>query len=265
MNFFRLYINSSVHVALAVVSFYVVTAIELGLDLKLNLALFLFFASVSGYNFVKYAGIAQLHHLSLTANLRLIQLFSLVCFVLMLFFGFQLSWASIALLSFLAALNALYALPVFSQQKNLRSMPFVKVFVIALVWAVATVVFPWLEAGRDFTFTILAYAFLRFLLLVGFMIPFEIRDMEYDYYSVTTIPNFMGLTRTKLFGVLLLVLSILIANTLLDTTNLYIYIGVVFVLMIFILFSRQNQSPYYASFWVEAIPVVYALLSVFIE
>lgn len=76
---FRFYINSSIHVALAVCAFTASTYEILNLPFAENL-LFFVFGTITGYNFVKYAGIAQLHHRSLTSTLQIIQIF--LCSVL---------------------------------------------------------------------------------------------------------------------------------------------------------------------------------------
>ena len=78
---FDFYINSSIHVALAVTSLVMVTLYEFELPLDFALVGFLFFGTITGYNFVKYAGVAGLHHRSLAKSLQAIQVFSFLCFV----------------------------------------------------------------------------------------------------------------------------------------------------------------------------------------
>ena len=139
-NIFNFYINSSVHVALAVVSLAAVSIVKFNLEYDYNLLAFIFFASVTGYNFVKYAGIAKLHHLSLAKNLRLIQIFSFICFVVLIYFIFQQTKDVIIISSILGVFTALYALPLLGGDTNLRGISGIKIFIIAMVWAGATVV-----------------------------------------------------------------------------------------------------------------------------
>ena len=75
-RFLDFYINSSVHVALAVLSFSVLTSYELHLNSPLILYSAVFFASVVGYNFVKYFGLTNFYYRSLTTKLKYIQLVS---------------------------------------------------------------------------------------------------------------------------------------------------------------------------------------------
>ena len=85
---FSFYINSSIHVALAVCALVGVTWLTYGISYNLSLLGFVFFGTITGYNFVKYAGVARFHHRSLTDALKVVQIFSffivsrphLVCF-----------------------------------------------------------------------------------------------------------------------------------------------------------------------------------------
>jgi len=52
---FNRYVNSSVHVAFAVCSLVGVTCLEFDINSTISLLGFVFFATVTGYNFVKYA------------------------------------------------------------------------------------------------------------------------------------------------------------------------------------------------------------------
>ena len=80
---FNFYINSSIHVALAVYAFTWVTLLQFGLNYNANVLYFVFFATITGYNFVKYFGIAKFHHRGLTNTLKIIQAFSFICFLLL--------------------------------------------------------------------------------------------------------------------------------------------------------------------------------------
>ncbi|HKJ48231.1 MAG TPA: hypothetical protein VJ973_04035, partial [Christiangramia sp.] len=147
-NAFELYINSSIHVSLAVVAFTLVSIFEHDLEIDKNLILFIFFATITGYNFVKYAGIAKLYHLSLATNLRLIQIFSLLCFIAMIYFAFRLDIEVLIATGIMGLFTLFYALPVFGGQKNLRSLPGIKIFIIAIVWAGSTVILPLINAEK---------------------------------------------------------------------------------------------------------------------
>ena len=93
------YINSSIHVALAVVCLTLITLSKFNILIDNNLLLFVFFATITGYNFVKYFGIAKFHHRRLASWLKAIQIFSFFCFLALGYFTFKLPQKTILYLS----------------------------------------------------------------------------------------------------------------------------------------------------------------------
>ncbi|HET8837834.1 MAG TPA: hypothetical protein VFM82_02445, partial [Flavobacteriaceae bacterium] len=88
---FEFYISSSIHVAIEVCCFVAITYLQFRIDADPGFLAFIFFGTITGYNFIKYAGIAGLKHRSLTKNMRWIQLFSLASFLALIYFSFKLS------------------------------------------------------------------------------------------------------------------------------------------------------------------------------
>lgn len=84
---FRFYIQSSMHVGLSVTALAALSVMQFGFVPEPALLLFILFGAICGYNFVKYSGISNLHHLERTGNLLLIRMFSVFCFAGFLYFG----------------------------------------------------------------------------------------------------------------------------------------------------------------------------------
>lgn len=224
-----------------------------------GLFVLLFTATITGYNFVKYASIAKLHYKSLTNQLKSIQIFSLIIFLCMIFFIFQLKWKSIVTLFFLSIINLFYTLPINSNGKNLRNLAFIKIFLIAAVWSATTILIPSFEYELPFQNLQFWQLVQQFLFVIVLMIPFEIRDIKYDTASLKTLPQIFGDLKTKIIGICILLICILIAllNSKINITYTFIFC---FLLSCFIFFSKENQSKYYASFFVEGIPVFSLIL-----
>lgn len=254
---FDLYINSSIHVSLAILSFTILTFFEHQLPVDKNFLGFIFFAGITGYNFVKYSGIAQLHHMSLTRNLRLIQIFSFFCFIAMIYFAWHLAWRTWIAGAILAVLTGLYAVPV--SGKTLRNLSGMKIFIIALVWAGSTVILPLIEADKILDMDSLIDFIQRLMLVLALTLPFEIRDLKFDDEELGTIPQQIGLRETKVFGTVLF-LIIFIAELFQKEFNSAYFMATGFTCMLgafFLWSSRLDQRKYYASFWVEATPIFY--------
>jgi hypothetical protein len=258
---FDFYINSSIHVGLAVYAFTRITESYLGISYDENLNYFVFLATISGYNFVKYAGVAKLHHMSLTKNLRVIQLFSLACFLAMCWYAYQLPVKTLLFFVPFGLLTVLYAVPFLSGfQKNLRSIGHLKVIVISLIWAAVSVLFPVYHAEEPITVPVVLLAIQRFLVVTVLILPFDIRDLKYDAISLQTIPQKLGIPKTKKLGLTLMLFALAIEFAIAPTPVIKNVFMVFFlVIIIFLMRAQESQSKYYSAFFVEAIPIFWWL------
>ncbi|WP_412983998.1 hypothetical protein [Pontimicrobium sp. IMCC45349] len=267
-RFLDFYINSSIHVALAVCSLAIITCFNFNVEVDINLICFLFFSTITGYNFVKYFGLAKFHHRSLANWLKYIQLFSLVAFFALIYFTFKLNVNVIFILCGLGLITFLYAIPFLPKKyfldksKNLRTVSGLKIHVIAFVWSITTVIIPIVNQDYVIDFDVVITTIQRFLFVLIVMLPFEIRDMKYDSLKLGTIPQRIGIKQTKLIGIVLIVLMLLL-EFLKDEfyyDQLMILVIIMFVTGILLWYSTIKQKAYYSSFWVESIPVFWLLL-----
>jgi len=262
------YINSSIHVALAVCGLVWVTLLDFNVGADLDFMYFIFFATVTGYNFVKYFGLAKFHHRSLASWLKVIQIFSFVCFLGLCYFTLRLKTETLLYFAVLGAITFLYAIPflpkkLFIEAGNLRAIGGLKIYVIAFVWTCVTVIIPLLNENYSLDNDVFAEAIQRYLYVIIAMLPFEIRDMRYDSIKLSTIPQRIGISRTKTIGVLLIVLMFLLEFFKDEFwVNKTVILGVICtLLLLFLVFSNINQKKYFSGFWVEGIPILWAVLT----
>jgi hypothetical protein len=256
------YINSSIHVALAVYAFLRISEFYFDFSYQKNLDYFIFFGTITGYNFVKYAGVAKLHHRSLTNNLKIIQIFSFFCFLAMCYYAYLLPIKTLFISFPFTVLTILYAVPFLGGfEKNLRNIGYLKIIVVALVWAGFTVLVPYFHETNDISYQAFLVFIQRFLIVIVLIFPFEIRDLKYDAISLQTIPRKIGIPQTKRLGLILMLISLLISyalNTNFETKNSFMIFF--FLVVIFLMRAKVNQSSYYSSFWVESLPIFWWLL-----
>lgn len=257
-NLFAFYIASSIHVAFAVVALAVISTIHLGISPDINLLLFIFFGTITGYNFIKYAGVAGLHHRSLTQNLRLIQIFSFLCFVGLVNFAFRIRFEVIAVAVLLGFLTLLYALPFFGE-RNLRTIGGIKIYIIALIWAGVTVFLPVIDSGMLVNAEVILEFFQIFLFVLVLLIPFEIRDLKYDRAELKTLPQNIGVRGSKLIGVIFMILMLVVEFLKkAGTPESLGALGMVIVVTGFMMIeAEEEQSKYFSSFWVEGLPLLW--------
>ncbi len=258
---FEFYINSSIHVALAVVSLVVITVLEFNLQLPKPYWYFMFFGTITGYNFVKYAPVAGLHHRSLAKSLKTIQVFSFLCFGALLYFSWFLSVETLIATGAFGALTVLYAIP-FLKKKSLRTIKGLKIFVVAMVWAGVTVLVPVLASEELLTIDIVITFIQRFLLVIIFTIPFEIRDLPYDDTVLGTLPQTIGVVGTNIFITVLAGVAFIVEGFK-DSVFIPYAISLLFICLqasFAVFFAKKNQSKYYASFWVESLPILWLVV-----
>lgn len=258
-SIFKFYINGSIHVALAICTLVKITFIKfdiVGSNIFLG---FIFFCSIVGYNFVKYSKVTKLYHPRLTRSMKGIRLLTAVSIGLLLYFTFKIPYITLLYMLPLVFLTILYAVPVFSNAKNLRSIAGVKIFIISVVWSGTTVLIPIVYANASLDFDFIIEIIQRFLFIIVMMLPFEIRDLEHDDETLETVPQKIGVTQTKVFGSILLVVFLLLTAVKdeLSSTEILSTIGITTISLLFLWGTEKKQSEYYCSFWVESVPMMW--------
>lgn len=263
---FAFYINSSMHVALAVVALLAISVLEYDLVIPKQLWAFVFLGALTGYNFVKYAKVARLHHRSLTNSLKTIQVFSGICFVLLAFIAFKLSISTLLVTVGFGLATFFYAVP-FVRYKSLRNFSSLKIFVVAFVWAGVTVIVPMMASETAISEDVLLTFFQRILIVIALILPFEIRDVPYDSLNLKTLPQQLGVRNTKLLGLAVLLFCLVFEFFKHRSEVAYIIslLGFCVILGWLLINSKVHQNRYFASFWVEGLPIIWLLLFVLFE
>lgn len=266
---FELYIKSSLHVALAVSSLAYVTVLELKINPNPVLLGFIFSSTVVSYNLTKYAFIVATDSISLGPLLKWIIRITAGFFVVMCVCLFYLPLNVILTALLLGAITIAYAIPISEGRRNLRNIYGIKIAVIALVWSGVTVGIPVINHGPEsVSAATLAMELLqRFLFVAVLILPFDIRDYRNDDNTLGTLPQIIGVKNSKALGLGLLI-SCLLLDWILNPILSPSFIIFFFVAGITALMVRRAmviQSPYFASFWVEGIPVAWAILLCFIN
>lgn len=265
---FDFYLNSSIHVAISVYALTWITLNSFGIKYDENILYFNFYATITGYNFVKYFGLAKFHHRSLASWLKAIQIFSFICFLAFSYYALKLETKTLLWIGGLAVVTFLYAIPFLpkhlflDKHQNLRSISGLKIYIIALVWSGVTVLLPLLNNDFNFNFDVGITFVQRFLFVIVLMLPFEIRDMKYDSLKLSTIPQKIGITKTKVIGLLILVVFFLLEFLKDDISPnaILIQLGITCITAFSVLFAYKNQGKYYSAFWVEGIPIIWLLV-----
>jgi hypothetical protein len=256
------YINSSVHVSLAVYALVRMTGYLFAIPDIQAPAWFAFFGTIVGYNFVKYDALARRYKLQIRTELKLIAALSFLSFLATLYFFFQLqNITKIIAVAFLI-LTMLYTLPFFPNRKNARNWAGVKIYIVSFCWVGVTLFLPIINAGIPIGSEVMLVAIQRFILIFVLILIFEIIDLKVDDLNLKTVPQQIGVERTKLVGGILLLIFILLGFFQIDFSFsiLFLRLALVLTVFFFLMFASEGKSKYYSSFWVESIPVLWLIL-----
>jgi hypothetical protein len=156
----------------------------------------------------------------------------------------------------------LYTLPFFPNRKNARNWKGIKIYIVALSWVGATLILPILNAEIAITFDFYLKCVQRFVLIFVLILIFEIIDLQFDDPNLKTVPQQIGVKRTKIIGMLLLIVFYLLEffKQNFVQKQLLVNLVLVFTILAFLIFSNENRSKYYSSFWVESIPIFWWIL-----
>lgn len=236
-----------------------------GVQGDLSVAWFAFFGTVVGYNFVKYDAIARLNKTEIKKELKAIVFLSFISFLSCFYFFLQLSWETKLSAFAFFGLTLLYTLPFFPNKQNARNWKGIKIYIVSLTWVGVTVVLPLQEASVAFSFDVILMAIQRFLLVFSLVLVFEIVDVKFDDPHLQTVPQRIGVRLTKKLGYILLFMLLLLEFFYYDNHHflpLLFKLLVCITIAVFIYFANENRSRYYASFWVESIPILWWLVLV---
>ena len=167
-----------------------------------------------------------------------------------------------ALLPFIL-MTFLYMYPMQSSKKkslSLRKIPGFKIFCISISWSGLVVLFPLVEGNIEIGVREVLFFLQQFLFVLILTLPFDLRDVSFDEEELKTIPQVLGVRKTKILGVVLGIIFCSISWMLFEEGFLYITFVVAIIQITMLLLSTLNQSKYFASFWVEGLPLFWLLL-----
>ncbi len=276
MRFFISILNySHIYIGICAWSLTTFTSWNLQQDMDFQTYPFLvFFATVSLYSMHRIIGLRKMkesyyektryEQIARLKSLILVSFaLSIVCSILMLFF---ISFSLLLALLPAVLLSIAYTLPIFPKNQRLRDYPFIKILIIAIVWAIITA---WIPASQLETPTSLKLTLFleRFFFIWAITIPFDIRDYHLDRLNqVKTIPGIYGIENAKILAYVLCILTGFFAylNSLThDGMYLIIWIITLMFTYIGIRFSLEKRSDYYYSFLIDGLMIVPLLLTIF--
>ncbi len=145
---FDFYINSSVHVAFAVLALVLMTNHMFHNPFDWAIAGFVFFGTVFGYNFVKYESLFR-RRKPIRIQIKAVFLLSIVSLLLSSYCFFELERITQIVAIVFFGLTLLYAVPFLPNKENIRNWSGVKIYIVAFCWAGTTILLPLINIGTE--------------------------------------------------------------------------------------------------------------------
>lgn len=263
---FQFYVYSNLHVSIAVACLVMSVGFLFEVEVS-HEALLLMCATFVSYHLIRFLNrykYGKKHLLDVFSNQykALIYIMISAAMVVGLYELLQLEIIQFLHLFPFVILTLLYAYSFIGKNEirhSIRFIPGIKIFVIAFVWAGTVVFFP-VTSFVPFDVNHVIYFLGLMFFVVVLTLPFDIRDLAFDEKSIRTLPMLLGVKGVKVLGVFLLIISLLIHWYVFGNDGFYQFLITSLVLVFLLFFAKEEQSKYYASFWVEGIPILYYLL-----
>ncbi len=230
-----------------------------------KLLCFIFSSTVLTYTFQRYAKLNSGTYsksdrmIWMKNHPRLVQFILLSSMLVTLFIGVSFPLSAVAFLGIMGAISFFYIRKFPGENsRNLRDRPYLKIYLIAGVWALTSVLLPILLL-EDYQANYLLLIAANFAFILAITIPFDIRDLELDEKEKKTIPQITGIIGSKILAII----SCLISATLIVFLNfeLWVPLGICGLFTIgLIIGSGTKRKDHFYSFLVDGLLVLQAVL-----
>jgi len=256
-SFIRFLVFSNIWVTFCVLALALSSELLLGTD-NYQISKFVFFATLFTYNFQRVVRVKRgANHMRkewLLKHRAAIYFFILVGGIMSGYYFSKFQIITQIAIVFSGVLSVLYPF-------GLRKLAFSKIFIISLVWTISTMLLLVLENNIPISESIVFHLMARFLFVFAITIPFDIRDLKYDFQNVQTIPLFFGTSIARFIAIMAVFICGIVAvfqyfENPLILSNLLALILLYFVSSIYIAKSDESKEEMYFSFWIESLCIL---------
>ena len=180
-------------------------------------------------------------HQWIIKNKKSIQFLIVICAMVLAMLIPFFHWKEVIGLFVLGVISFFYSYK--TELGNLRSLPGMKIFWIALVWAFTVSIFTVGEKidQEDIVLFIFSFSF-----IVGITIPFDIRDMPYDSKSFKTIPQLIGEPASRFLAMVLIWVSFACSSYLIGEYSIFLSL-IYGIFSLIVIGSSSNRKELYYS------------------
>lgn len=234
------------------------------LEINLNYIFFVFFSTLVSYNIQR---LFRLETIAVFNKNAWIVNHHKTAFVFSLI---GLIGAAITLFQFISYDTLFWLIPsgiisLFYSLKSLRDIPYLKIFLISISWGIICGIIPIILQQEYTTNQILLNSLIIVCYITAITIPFDIRDLGLDEDTKRTIPQILGVKKSKLSSLIILGISILLFSLLFSQLQLLIYVFSSIISGGLIYYSNKSKPDIYYSFFIDGHIILQFLLLFFLS
>lgn len=256
LSILNFYIYSSIHISITATLFVAETYFFVCQEIDLFYLGLVFCSTLFIYSVHRIIGISKISKGLIEGRYSIIlkykshlKVYAAVSIIGLLYFLSQTSLTNLYFLIPLGVMSMMYTLPLLSNQRRLRDYHYIKIFLIAIVWA-GIAIGPMLTNGHSILLVILLILFLeKIIYIIAITLPFDIRDIDIDKSLITkTIPQSIGKKKTYLWIYALLILgfaSYAVSSFMDNQASVIPYILMAYLLSLIAVYASKGKSSDY--------------------
>ncbi len=182
----NLYLYSSLHIALGALGLSILSFQAFGIEIHYPYLWFAFLSTAFLYCLHRFIGIQKLKGIENKGRFKVIGeyrnhilVYAFISAIGSLYFFFLLSFKTWLILLIPVIISLLYALPVLTRGQRLRDLAYIKIFLIAIIWAWVTIIVPFSYSKHPLWLVLILFVE-RALFVFAITLPFDVRDQQID-------------------------------------------------------------------------------------
>ncbi|WP_027419498.1 UbiA prenyltransferase family protein [Crocinitomix catalasitica] len=146
----------------------------------------------------------------------------------------------------------------FFLSSNLRDIPYIKIYLIAIVWTLSATYLPNIYAHLPLINELHLFALACFCFIVAITIPFDLRDLDVDSAHKKTIPQLAGIKGAQTIAIALIIISTVLLSILLQEFLIITSIATLGMAYAFTK-AKPDQKDLFFSFGIDGFLILHPL------
>lgn len=186
-------------------------------------------------------------------NTKIVLVILVISFITSIILVFYISIFQTILLVIMGVLSTFYvSYFIKNENKGLRDIPYIKVYVVAFVWTILLTIIPLMVSKINICAVVPSASTSFFIYILAMAMLFDIKDVNIDEAETRTIPAIAGIKKTQWLSFALTCSSLCLS--VISFQNLFLPAAVQMIASSFvILLVTRWKNEFYYSFYIDGV------------